>query len=236
MITIALKAPAYAAALLSLTPLLAQAQSQEMASVISSTPVVTQVTVPQQVCTQSQVMTTKPKSGVGSLLGAVAGGVIGNQIGGGSGRALATVAGVIGGAVAGDAMEATPPIVAQPVTSCTQQLSYENRVTAYNVVYEYAGKQYSIQLPNDPGPMLPIRISPSVAVTPEIVVKPAIATPTMINPPLVVTSNYPSSYPQVYAAPPVYLPPPVYYGPPRVSLRWGFGGGWGGHRHHHHRY
>lgn len=236
MITIGLKAPAYAAALLSLTPLLAQAQSQEMARVISSTPVVTLVTVPQQVCTQSQVMTTTPNSGVGSLLGAVAGGVIGNQIGGGSGRALATVAGVIGGAVAGDAMEATPPIVAQPVTSCTLQLSYENRVTAYNVVYEYAGKQYSIQLPNDPGPMLPIRISPSVAVTPEIVVKPAIATSTIINPPLVVTSNYPSSYPQVYAAPPVYLPPPVYYGPPRVSLRWGFGGGWGGHRHHHHRY
>lgn len=242
MVTIASKAPAYAAALLTLAPMLAHAQSQEMARVISSTPVVTQVASPQQVCTQSQVLTTAPKSGVGSLLGAVAGGVIGSQIGGGSGRALATVAGVIGGAVAGDAMEATPPTVAQPVTSCTQQLSYENRVTAYNVVYEYAGKQYAIQLPNDPGPMLPIRISPSVAVTSEVVVKPTIAAPAVVNPPVVVMSHYPGAFPQVYStppvysAPPVYLPPPAYYGPPAVSLRWGFGGGWGGHRHHHYRY
>ena len=90
MVTTASKAPAYAAALLTLAPMLTHAQSQEMARVISCTPVVSQVASPQQVCTQSQVLTTAPKSGVGSLLGAVAGGVIGSQIGGGSGRALAT--------------------------------------------------------------------------------------------------------------------------------------------------
>ena len=102
-------------------------------------------------------------------------------------------------------------------------MTYENRVTAYNIVYEYAGKQYSIQLPNDPGPYLPIRISPSVASAPAVVTAPPV-----INPPVVVNSAYPVTYP------PVYYSPPVYYGPPAISFRWGFGGGWDGYRHHHH--
>ena len=213
----------YVALLVAFTPLASQAQSQEMAKVVSSTPVVTQVAAPQQVCSQSQVITAAPKSGAGALIGAVAGGAIGSNIGGGSGRALATAVGVIGGAIAGDSMESAPPPVYQPVTRCTQQVTYENRVTAYNVVYEYAGRQYSIQLPNDPGPYLPIRISPTVAAAPA-----AVAGPTIVSPPVVVTSSYPVTYP------PVYYSPPVYYGPPAISFRWGYGGGWGGYRHHHH--
>ena len=217
------RTPAYRLLILVFAPLLAHAQSQDMARVISSTPVVTQVAAPQQVCTQSQVITAAPKSGAGALIGAVAGGAIGNNIGGGSGRALATAVGIIGGAMAGDRMESATGPVYQPVTSCTQQMNYENRVTAYNVVYEYAGRQYSIQLPNDPGPYLPVRISPSVAAAPAVV-----APPVMAPPPMVVTAPYPTSYP------PVYYAPPIYYGVPGVSLRWNYGGGWGGYRHHHH--
>ncbi len=220
--------PVYPALLLAVAPMFGHAQSQEMARVVSSTPIVTQVAAPQQVCTQNQVITAAPKSGAGALIGAVAGGAIGNNIGGGSGRALATAVGVIGGAIAGDRMEAAPAPVYQPVTSCTQQMNYENRVTAYNVVYEYAGRQYSIQLPNDPGPYLPVRVSPSVAAAPAMIAPPVVAPP-----PAVVTSPYPVSYPPVYYAPPVYSPP-VYYGAPGVSFRWSYGGGWGGHRHHHH--
>jgi uncharacterized protein YcfJ len=226
-----------AALLLAFAPLIGHAQSQEMARVVSSTPVVTQVAAPQQVCTQSQVIMAAPKSGAGALLGAVAGGAIGSQVGGGSGRALATAAGMIGGAIAGDSMEAAPPPVYQPVSSCTQQVSYENRVTAYNVVYEYAGKQYSIQLPNDPGPYLPVRISPSVAAAPAVVATPPVVAPAVVNPPVLVTPAYPAAYPSVY--PPVYYAPPVYYGAPAVSFRWsygsGWGGSWGGHPHHRHQ-
>lgn len=236
------RSPVYAALVLAFAPLVGHAQSQEMARVISSTPVVTQVAAPQQVCSQSQVITAAPKSGAGALIGAVAGGAIGSNIGGGSGRALATAVGVIGGAIVGDSMESAPTPVYQPVTSCTQQVSYENRVTAYNVVYEYAGKQYSIQLPNDPGPYLPVRISPTVAAAPAVTTAPPVA-PVVVSPPVVVTQPYPAAYPSTY--PPVYYAPPVYYGSPAVSFRWsygsGWGGGWGGHHHnrhhghHHHR-
>ncbi len=225
--------PLYAALLLGFAPMLSQAQSQEMARVISSTPVVTQVAAPQQVCTQSQIITAAPKSGAGALIGAVAGGAIGSTIGGGSGRALATAVGVIGGAMAGDSMESSPVPVYQPMTSCTQQVSYENRVTAYNVVYEYAGKQYSIQLPNDPGPYLPVRISPSIAAAPAAVTAPPVVAPAVISAPVVVTPAYPA-YQAYQAYPPVYYAPPVHYSAPGVSFRWSYGGGWGGHRHHHH--
>ena len=147
-------------------PLLAYAQSQEMARVLSSTPVVTQVSKPKQVCGETHVITAAPKSGAGALMGAIAGGAIGNSIGGGSGRALATAAGVIDGAIFSDSIEAAPAPLRQPMTSCTTQISYENRVTAYNVVYKYGGKQYNIQLPNDPGPYLPVNVTPAILAAP----------------------------------------------------------------------
>jgi hypothetical protein len=33
--------------------------------------------------------------------------------------------------------------------------------TAFNVVYEYAGKQYTVQMPNDPGPYVTLQITPT---------------------------------------------------------------------------
>jgi uncharacterized protein YcfJ len=215
----------------------ANAQSQEMARVLSSTPVVTQVSVPRQVCSETQVITAAPKSGAGALMGAIAGGAIGNNIGGGSGRALATAAGVIGGAIFGDSIEGAPPPVARQVTSCTNQISYENRVTAYNVVYEYGGKQYSIQLPNDPGQYLPVQITPSVVAAPPMQSTTTIVTsPPVITRPMVVTS---------IAAPPLYAPPmygPSMYGPsiyaaPAASFYYGYGyhGQHGHYRREHER-
>jgi len=221
------RTPIYSVLLLAFAPLLGHAQSQEMGRVISSTPVVTQVAAPQQVCNQGQVITAAPKSGAGALIGAIAGGAIGSQIGGGSGRALATAVGVIGGAIAGDSVESAPAPVYQTVNHCMQQLAYENRITAYNVVYEYAGKQYSIQLPNDPGPYVPLRITPAVVAAPAAVVSPPSVSSTVISQPVVVTSAYTVAYP------PVYYAPPVYYGQPNISFQWGYGGGWGGHHHRH---
>ena len=37
---------------------------------------------------------------------------------------------------------------------CSTQTIYENRTVAYNVIYEYASKQYSVQMPQNPGPTL----------------------------------------------------------------------------------
>ena len=242
--------PCLILALLSGLPLLAYAQAQEMARVLSSTPVVTQVSQPRQVCGETQVITAAPKSGAGALMGAIAGGAIGNSIGGGSGRALATAAGVIGGAIFGDSIEAASAPVRQQMTSCTTQISYENRVTAYNVVYEYGGKQYSIQLPNDPGPYLPVNVTPAILAAP-----PAPSTTITTAPPIVTTPSYvtptyvtPTYVTPMYVAPmytqPMYTQPmyaaPLYRTPrfstPGVSFHFGHHGHRHGHHHDHWRW
>ena len=138
----------------------APVQAQELGIVISSTPIIQQVAVPRQVCNQQQVVTGGQKSGAGAAMGAIAGGVIGNQIGRGSGNALATMAGLVGGAILGDNIEGPGTAEVRNVQNCSQQMFYENRTMAYNVVYEFAGKQYTVQMPQDPGPTVRLQITP----------------------------------------------------------------------------
>jgi hypothetical protein len=45
---------------------------------------------------------------------------------------------------------ATPGVPPQ----CSTQMIFESRTVGYNVVYEHAGKRYTVQLPQDPGPTL----------------------------------------------------------------------------------
>jgi len=135
-------------------------QAQEVGKVISSTPIIQQVAVPRQVCNNEQVVTGGQKSGAGAAMGAIAGGAIGNQIGQGSGRAAATMLGLFGGAIMGDKIEGPGTPEVRNVQNCSQQMFYENRTMAYNVVYEYAGKQYTVQMPQDPGPTVRLQITP----------------------------------------------------------------------------
>jgi uncharacterized protein YcfJ len=139
------------------------ASAQETGRVISSTPLIQQVAVPRQVCTNTQVATQSQKSGAGALMGAIAGGAVGNNVGAGSGRTAATMLGVLGGAILGDKVEGAPPPEVRTVQNCTNQVFYENRTTGYNVVYEFAGKQYSVQMPTDPGPTVRLQITPVAA-------------------------------------------------------------------------
>jgi len=148
--------------LASLVAVLASAsvQAQEVGKVISTTPIIQQVAVPRQVCNNQQVVTEGQKSGAGAAMGAIAGGAVGNQIGNGSGRALATMAGIFGGAIMGDKIEGGGAPEVRNVQNCSQQMFYENRTMAYNVVYEFAGKQYTVQMPQDPGPTVRLQITP----------------------------------------------------------------------------
>ena len=170
----------YMAAATALGCVLASAtHAQEVGRVISSTPIIQQVAVPRQVCTQSQMVTPGQKSGAGALMGAIAGGAIGNNVGQGFGRDAATMLGLIGGALMGDKVEGTPANEVRQVQNCSNQVFYENRTTAYNVVYEFAGKQYSVQMPQDPGPTVRLQITP-MAPPPAAATLPA---PTYITPP-----------------------------------------------------
>src|SRR5450830_1807391 len=139
--------------------------AQEVGHVISATPVMQQVGIPRQVCNVEQVAVQPPKSGAGALMGAIAGGAVGNAVGGGGGKAAATMLGIMGGAMIGDNIEAAPLAQTQNVQRCGTQTFYQKRVVAYNVVYEYAGKQYSVQMPTDPGPTVQLQVTPVGAVT-----------------------------------------------------------------------
>lgn len=134
----------------------------EVARVVNSVAVLEQVPVPRQICVDEVITTQGQKSGAGALMGGVAGGAIGNQIGDGSGRAVATVIGVVGGAILGNRIEGEGAPTTQTVQKCTTQTQYETRTKGYNVTYEYAGRQYSVQMPYDPGPTIPVRVSPVI--------------------------------------------------------------------------
>lgn len=196
--------------------------------VISSTPIVQQVSTPQQVCGTQQVAVPQPKSGAGALMGALAGGAIGNQLGRGAGNAAATMLGVMGGAIVGDRIEGSPAPQLQTVQNCVTQSVVQNRTVGYNVVYEYAGQQYTVQMPNDPGPTVALQVSPIGTSNAQAVVapQPAPVSTVISNPPV-----YVQPAPVVVASPPVtyYYAQPYYYPPVSVNL----GLGWWGHEHHH---
>jgi uncharacterized protein YcfJ len=137
----------------------AQAQ-EEQGRVISTTPVVQQFVVPRQVCQEQVVTVPGQKSGAGALMGGIAGGAMGNAVGDGSGRALATMLGVIGGAVLGNNIEGSAPDRTETVQQCSTQNFYENRTVAYTVVYEYAGRQYTTQMRQDPGRFVRLSVTP----------------------------------------------------------------------------
>ena len=194
--------------------------AQEQARVISSTPVYKIQTENQQVCGTTQAVVAQPKSGAGSAVGAIAGGVIGNSMGKGSGNAATTAIGIMGGAILGDRIEGQNPTV-QNVQTCQVQPIQQTKLAYYDVKYEYAGKQYTVQMPNDPGPYINVSITPQISGA--------------------TVSQSPSSVlvaPQAVAAPtPVYVGPPVYpygypysYGPSPFSVRLGFGYYGGYHR------
>lgn len=135
------------------------------AKVVSATPVIGQVSVPRQVCYDETRQEAPRSSGAGALMGAIAGGAMGNAVGKGAGNALATGLGIIGGAVIGDHVENDGrPGTARLVRRCEQQPSYENRVVAYNVVYEFAGQRYNTQMASEPGPTIPLQVTLTPAV------------------------------------------------------------------------
>jgi uncharacterized protein YcfJ len=205
--------------------------AQEVGQVISSTPVMQQVAVPRQVCAMEQQVIPAQKSGAGALMGAIAGGAMGNAVGGGGGKAAATLLGLVGGAVIGDSVEGGgSPAQVQNVQRCKTQAVIEVRPVAYNVVYEYAGKQYTVQLPNDPGPTIQFQVSPVSTVAQ--LSAPAVSYPAPVYaPPAYVQPGYavvaPDPYPGYYA--PGYYQP-NYLLPFALGLGFGIWGG-GGHGH-----
>ena len=122
----------------------AHAQSMVNARVLGAQPVVEQV--PVQECGRYG----NQPSGVGAAVGAVSGGLIGSQIGKGSGHIAGAILGALGGAVLGNTAEAYN----NGYGGCSTR--YSQRVTGYDVTYEYNGRQYQTRTAQAPGQWLQV--------------------------------------------------------------------------------
>ena len=171
-------------------------------TVISVTPIVQQVAIARRVCHDEPVAVRRQPSGAGALIGAIAGGAMGNAIGAGAGRAAATAIGVIGGAAVGDNIESGGQgTYVQNVRRCTTENAYEDRTSAYSVVYEYAGRQYTTQMRQDPGRYVQVQVQASA--------EGDVAPPQYAPPP-----RARSGPPVASRQPPVYVERPIYQGYP----------------------
>jgi uncharacterized protein YcfJ len=222
------------------------AAAQEVGNVISSVPGIQQVAVPRTNCAPAAVQAQPQTSGFGGLASAVTGAGIGSAIGAGNGTAAAVLLGAVGGAILGNNIEANNIRAQQAATAvCATETSYENRTVAYNVTYEYAGRQYTVQMPYDPGPTVRLSVTPVAqgAVAPSgggvvggvVTAPPVQAAVPVQGVPQVQAAVVPA--PVVVAPYPAYpaYPYPVYpaYRPFPIGVSIGFVGVFGGHRHHH---
>ena len=123
---------------------------------------------------------TSDRSYTGTVVGGVAGALLGSRFGKGKGSTAATAVGAIAGAVIGDKVAANGGIFAsndgyrdrdhdyrdrdhdnrgREVQRCRTVDHYENRLTGYRVVYEYAGRNYTTVMQNQPGRQIPVQVS-----------------------------------------------------------------------------
>lgn len=109
----------------------------------------------------------------------------------------------------------------------------QSHPTAYNVVYEYAGKRYNVQLPRDPGAYVQLQVTPVGASQAQQYEQPVSIPAPVIQPQPV----YVQAAPQVvYAPQPVVYQQPYYVNPyiyPAIGVGLGYAayrGGYFGHR------
>lgn len=145
---------------------------RDTAWVVSSTPVYERVNEPRRECWTEQVGYERVRSERheygGAILGGIVGGLLGNTIGKGSGRSVATAVGAATGAIAGDRIdndgnEAREYRRPRYEERCSVTDNWSQRLTGYNVVYRYNGRDYNAFLPYDPGSSVKVRVNVSLA-------------------------------------------------------------------------
>jgi len=127
------------------------------------------VTIPRQQCTSQWINEThrvESRRGYGgAVIGGVAGAVLGNQFGKGHGREAATALGAVVGAFTGDRMANRDydgdryEQVPRQVQTCQTVNELQQRLTGFQVSYEYRGQTFTAVMPQDPGPRLQVRVS-----------------------------------------------------------------------------
>ena len=139
------------------------------AQVRSVQPQYESVAVPRQECTSQWINETRrverSRNYGGAVIGGLAGAVVGNQVGNGHGREAATALGAVLGAFAGDRVgnrgngDERYEQVPRQVQTCQTVSDVQQRLTGYQVAYEYRGQQFSTVLPENPGSYIKVRVS-----------------------------------------------------------------------------
>lgn len=155
--------------MLAVTTLATHAETYvDTARVRSVQPQYETVAVPRQECSSQWINETRRIEGQrgygGAVIGGVAGAVLGNQLGKGHGREAATALGAVVGAFTGDRVsnrdrEDRYEQVPRQVQTCQTVNDLQQRLTGYQVAYEYRGQQFVALLPKDPGRELQVRVS-----------------------------------------------------------------------------
>lgn len=155
---------------------------QDYARVKNVTPEYQRVNTPRQECSNEYIRGTSydgygrdrsssDRSYTGTVVGGVAGALLGSRFGKGKGSTAATAVGAIAGAVIGDKVQGNGGIFAsnddhhdhdsrgREVQRCRTVDNWDNRLTGYRVVYEYAGRSYTTVMQNQPGRQIPVQVS-----------------------------------------------------------------------------
>jgi uncharacterized protein YcfJ len=150
--------------LLSISALASAHQFEDRARVLSSVPEYERVNTSNEQCYSDYE--SVPRRGQsrdfgGSIIGGVTGGLVGAQVGKGHGNTAATAVGAIAGAIIGDRVQnqRRDDYAQREVRRCQVSDHWENRLTGYRVTYEYAGRNYTTFLQEDPGRSIPLRVN-----------------------------------------------------------------------------
>lgn len=148
---------------------------QDWARVTNVQPHYQRVNRPQQQCTNEVIYDQQGgyradnRSLGGVVIGGLAGGLLGNQVGGGSGKTAATAAGAVVGAIVGDRISndgyrgGQQGARGREVQRCYTVDQWENRLSGYEVTYEYKGRRYTQLMQQHPGNRVRVNVSVSPA-------------------------------------------------------------------------
>jgi uncharacterized protein YcfJ len=124
--------------------------------------------------------------GPGTVLGAIVGGVAGHQVGSGRGNDLATAAGAVAGGLIGNSIDRQNGAVGGPqqvtevervpverdVQRCRTVNEVRETPVAFDVRYEYMGRQFTTRMPHDPGRFIAVRVDVAPVVEEPVAVAP----------------------------------------------------------------
>lgn len=141
----------------------------ERAPVIGVQPIYQTVThrVPVEACYDEAVAYREPgrRSVTAPIIGAIIGGAVGNAVGSEkrNKQVGAVVGAVLGGSIAADVSRNRQRGNAvryrtEQVCRTDYEIREEERISAYNVSYEYAGETYHTRMARDPGDYVRVRV------------------------------------------------------------------------------